>query len=323
MNAFYFTEVGNQFGLGHLARYQAISDLLPELKIEIVFSDSSETEYLRGGAKTWSNSDQSGYQRLFSQCDVLFIDTYIGDDDFFKATNTVPKVIYIDDYLNLDLPRGLFIDWTADAESYRSMTGEKTLLGLKYLVTRPGFRNSKHRINPVKPKKILTIFGGCDTRNLTPIFFNTLRRSFDIRCAGTSKYPCFEEYKGKKNFRFDLSCEELVREILCSDLVISAGGQTLYEVASLGVPIVAVSTVENQNPDVEGFQKLGLAKVLNLERVRWNALPDWLGSIKVSELERMIARMSTLLGDGTALRNELLSYVNSRCYSKRSLGLCS
>lgn len=309
MNALYFTEVGRRYGLGHFARYQAISNLIPELNMEIVLSESSDPEYLRG-AKTWSNSKRLSYQKLFDRCDVLFVDTYIGDDDFFKATNAVGKVIYLDDYLNLNVKRGLVVDWTAGAESYRVTTGEKSLFGLKYLVTRPGFKISARRSSSIKPSKILTIFGGSDPSDLTPMFFDALRSKFDIRCVGTSMYPCFEKYKDKKNFRFDLSVDELVGEILSSDLVISAGGQALYEVAALGIPIIAVSTADNQNLDVAGFHKLGLAKELNLDAITWEVLPDWLASIKASELAKMSERMASVLSDGTVLRDEMLKYIS-------------
>lgn len=49
-----------------------------------------------------------------------------------------------------------------------------------------------------------------------------------------------------------------------SDLVISAGGSTLYELACIGTPTVAVPIVPNQMQNVQGFVKLGLGLGVDL-----------------------------------------------------------
>ena len=45
-----------------------------------------------------------------------------------------------------------------------------------------------------------------------------------------------------------------------SDIAISAGGQTLYELARIGVPTIAVTVAENQLRNVQNWQKEGFVE---------------------------------------------------------------
>ena len=62
--------------------------------------------------------------------------------------------------------------------------------------------------------------------------------------------------------------------MLDSDIAISAGGQTLYELARVGVPAMAIVVAENQMNNVRGWQKAGF-----IEYAGWwddKHLPDML-----------------------------------------------
>ena len=41
--------------------------------------------------------------------------------------------------------------------------------------------------------------------------------------------------------------------MLFSDIAISAGGQTIYELARLGVPTIAIKTADNQSTNIKGL----------------------------------------------------------------------
>jgi len=52
---------------------------------------------------------------------------------------------------------------------------------------------------------------------------------------------------------------ELFNEV---DLVITAGGQTLYELARIGLPAIAIKVAENQNLNILGWEKTGFLQFL-------------------------------------------------------------
>ena len=50
----------------------------------------------------------------------------------------------------------------------------------------------------------------------------------------------------------------LINIIVSSDIAISAAGQTLFELARCGIPIIAVAVANNQKTNISQFKKLGL-----------------------------------------------------------------
>lgn len=44
---------------------------------------------------------------------------------------------------------------------------------------------------------------------------------------------------------------------MLSDVVVSAGGQTIFELAAIGVPTIPIQVVDNQKEDLRGLKDLG------------------------------------------------------------------
>jgi len=307
MRATYFTEAGTQYGLGHLKRCEAIAQLMPELCLEPILNESSDLPSSK--LRKWSLSQRSAYRKIMDNSDVVFVDTFLGDREFFEDSNRNKKVIYIDDFLYLNLPYGLVIDWTIGAEKYRKPVGERYAFGIEYLVTRSVFKNRSRNKNRCQIETIVTIFGGADPLNLTPKFYDLLSGNYKLKCLGTSYYPCATQYTNHPDFRFDLSDEQLVFELLEADLVISAGGQMIYELAVLGLPTIALSIIENQNLDIKGFQDAGLVRVLDTETLDQTTVLECLDSLDIEERDRMSQAMIQKVGDGSQFRECVGSYL--------------
>ncbi|MDQ7082427.1 MAG: glycosyltransferase [Aquificota bacterium] len=58
------------------------------------------------------------------------------------------------------------------------------------------------------------------------------------------------------------SAEEMKNLMLDADIAISAGGQTLYELARVGVPTIAVAVAENQMWNVSEWQEAGFIEAV-------------------------------------------------------------
>ena len=61
----------------------------------------------------------------------------------------------------------------------------------------------------------------------------------------------------KTNLIYAPDAEEMKRIMLESDAAISAGGQTLYELARVGIPTIAVAVADNQMNNIKGWQRAG------------------------------------------------------------------
>jgi len=62
---------------------------------------------------------------------------------------------------------------------------------------------------------------------------------------------------GRTELIYFPDAERMKRLMLESDIAVSGGGQTLYEMARLGLPAVAIIVAENQSMQVRSFFKKG------------------------------------------------------------------
>ena len=110
---------------------------------------------------------------------------------------------------------------------------------------------------------MLVTFGGEDLRGLTPIAIAAVREVFPEAECAVVVGPAFSEnsflFSGPplKIYR-NLSAEEMRDIMLASDIAVSAGGQTLYELLRTGTATLTVVTAENQIPNVRKLEALGL-----------------------------------------------------------------
>ena len=106
-------------------------------------------------------------------------------------------------------------------------------------------------------------FGGDDLRNLTPKILETLKNEkyiFHVVIGEAFKHVSYiHEYASHPNikFYFNLTAKEVLKLMLTSDIVISACGQTLHELARVGVPTIGIVVTKNQELNAEYFQRFG------------------------------------------------------------------
>jgi len=107
-------------------------------------------------------------------------------------------------------------------------------------------------------------FGGDDARNMTPSILNLVKQTFP---ALTKKviigkgFKNTEQIESLKDEKTELiyypDAEEMKKTMLESDVAISASGQTLYELARIGLPTIAISVADNQMNNVRDWQRAG------------------------------------------------------------------
>lgn len=238
-----------------------MKDLLSELKIDLCLSNESDASN-DSLPWNWSLYTDSWISKISSNYAVVFIDSYHIRISQIKALNQLTKIILIDDFRRSYLGVGLIIDWTFNSERiwknlYPSMNFDNGTfyLGEEYAVVRKEFlRNDA--IYPVE-RDVLTIFGGSDIANYTA-FFSLLLNNSDLAYEHviTPQYPCFATHKNRSNVIIEASADELNHLFRSSGLVISCGGQTLYELAVCNAKVALVAAAENQMDDIENFLQI-------------------------------------------------------------------
>lgn len=196
--------------------------------------------------------------------EVVFMDSIQADQsmvDFLQ--NHVYKLIVIDDYRRRYYRDSIIIDWTPNVENshrHKWNSSNLYLLGLQYSVLRNAFNlKSFYTVKP-SVTSVFIIMGGTDVRGLTIPIVSSLLNSYSTlqyNIVIGSRTHVDLSLLNNRNIRFfySLDAEHMKTLMLESDVAISAGGQTLYELASVGLPTIAIQVVDNQSEDVSGFLK--------------------------------------------------------------------
>jgi len=268
------TEGGQKIGYGHITRCLSLSQSLKEVGAEVSFIINGDSESINILSEIssieiidWMNNKRRLLDRL-QNVDILIIDSILINRSFFKKIEAiVSNIIFIDDYYQWVHKKGLIIDWTVLAEKNRKCIENpsvKYLFGTTYTALRKEFWDvPKKKVSDLLDNVLVT-FGGSDIRNLTPrilrLINNCLPNSKKTIIIGGS-YNNLKEIELEANesttLVFSPDGKKMKKCMLKADIAIASGGQTLYELARVGVPTVAIISVDNQLDDIYGWQQTG------------------------------------------------------------------
>ena len=273
MKVFIITEGNFKAGLGHIGRCISIYQAFKEKEIVscfIINGDESIKDLLNGLNYICFNWIKNSKKliNIINQADIAIIDSYTYDDSLSKKISYNVKIpVYIDDNNRIEYPRGLVINSGLHAKYLDYPTNFKVqyLLGVQYSMLKKTFWEIKPKNIVEQINSILITFGGSDIRNLTPRLIKILKIKFPNikkKIIIGKKYQNLKEIENLSDDRCELiyfpNSERLRDLMLSSDIAITAGGQTTYELASVGVPAITVAVADNQIMSVEKFNELGI-----------------------------------------------------------------
>lgn len=218
--------------------------------------------------------------------DVLVIDTYNVSREYFLALKPyVNRLAYVDDINKFPYPVDIVINGNITGKflGYQKYDQEQGLfLGTEYNMIRDEFSNIPPRTIRRNVKEILITTGGGDPFKLTSKLLDILLKDEEYRhlrlnvLVGSGFTNCGNLGDLSKNcdnvFLYansvlshilpDIIYSEVSPIMLRSDLAISAGGSTLYELAACGTPAMAIILADNQEGIVHKMDELGYVKSL-------------------------------------------------------------
>jgi UDP-2,4-diacetamido-2,4,6-trideoxy-beta-L-altropyranose hydrolase len=201
------------------------------------------------------------------------------------------RVLSIDDSAQIHYYSDIIVNQNIGAEKlvYSSEKYSKFLLGTKYVILRDELlrRNKRSRTNKVE--KILVMFGGGDPNNATLKILKMLESlkeniHFLVVTGPANQYNNFIlSYLNNCNMNFTyLRNQRNMSDVyLQSDIAISAGGTSCYELIYFGIPNIIVAIADNQ---------INIAK--ELER---NGVSIYIGEVDNLKDKDLINKVSELL----------------------------
>jgi len=144
-------------------------------------------------------------------------------------------------------------------------------LGIKYTPLRKEFWDVPEKNIKEKVKSLMVTFGGSDTKNMTPKVMKLLNKEYPELNKNVIIGKAFQNIDDIKkcvdkntNLIYYPDAEKMKEIMLEVDIAISAGGQTLYEFARIGVPTIGVCIAENQLGNIREWENIDF-----LEYVGW------------------------------------------------------
>jgi UDP-2,4-diacetamido-2,4,6-trideoxy-beta-L-altropyranose hydrolase len=291
---------GKDIGLGHIMRSMALaSDLKNDEEVERIFyitkNETSAVNKLKENDFEVITIDKGlnydkeieEVKKIINKEEVnkLITDSYDIDQNYLiEMRKVVDNLVTIHDYAPFAFPSHVVINGNAYAEDldYESYYGDTEFrLGTDYLFLREEFRNLPEIKVRDKVQNILVTVGGYDLRNLTPKIIEALNSiDFDeiddqyIVDKGNLHIdvvigPSFDNVdqivaeveKSSLNISLNFNVERMSKLMLKSDIAISSGGSTLYELAVTKTPALVMLQAENQ---VRVADKLDGKSIINL-----------------------------------------------------------
>lgn len=279
------TEGGATLGIGHLSRCQAIAQAFSEAGFEVSFAvagDPALGALLPPQAAAWFDWRREP-ERLLAGIDsrtVALVDSYHAAasllDDISRQAGVA---VFLDDYRRLDYPPGLVVNWSVGAAGlgYPPRDGVTYLLGPAYAALRRPFRDAVPRSPRTAIAEALVSFGGDDGRGLTAPALRLLgerfpawRKTAVVGPACGHRAAIAAAADPRTRLLVAPGADQMARAMAEADVAVTSGGQTLFELARLGLPAAVTAVAENQKLNVADWAAAGTIENVGL----WSD-PDW------------------------------------------------
>lgn len=271
-NVLFLTEGGVNVGLGHVTRCVSLLRAFEKKGLTskmIINGDDSVKNLLRGISfriENWLELLTDIFDEI-RKTEIVIVDSYLASRLLCrKISDNCRYVVYLDDNVRIEYPKGTVINGCIGAEAlgYEKKTGVKYILGVKHIPLRPEFTSVPDKNIRSMVSEIVVTFGGDDTKDMTPRVVKLLRKEFpsiSLKVLIGQAFRSVDRFESMKDEKTELifspTAPEIKKIMLASDIAISAGGQTLYELARVGVPTVAVLVANNQQGNISGLVKEG------------------------------------------------------------------
>jgi UDP-2,4-diacetamido-2,4,6-trideoxy-beta-L-altropyranose hydrolase len=260
-----FTEGGGKRGYGHVARCIALAQGLLFEGIPVrMWVDGDIPATLKLHAIEWVAEEwHAGSDEIVVRLGdgyLLVVDSYLAPLSTYRSLSArAARSLYVDDSGRLQYPPGIILNPAPSAEVLpTTRPGETLLLGPAYQPLREPFwnnavRETRRRVQAV----VITLGGGAPPQVISDIAGATARE-FPSATVYTVGVPTTDSRPGIVEVGL-VGAEEMAGLMEQCDAAVSAGGQTLLELAAKGVPVVAVQTAENQVGNIAGLVDSGCA----------------------------------------------------------------
>lgn len=278
-------DAGRKRGLsfGHLSRCAILADGLKEAGVAaefVMFETTEGMEYARSLGLTVVPYDTEDFRARCAEASAVVFDLPWGlpEADMAAACDARPRVVVIDD-TNRKVNHAHAVLNTSVLAQADNYTAEADLfLGPRYFFLPPQYESvTKTAGSATARPRVLFTFGGSDPTGLTERVLLALADEPDMGAEllvvlgpGFGGVAKARELCAKLPTPCDIlhAPDDLLSCFLQSELVVTSGGRTLYELHVLEVPTIAIASIDHEADAIAAFAERGML-VAGLEQ--WDA----------------------------------------------------
>lgn len=318
-------DANSKIGMGHVMRCLSVADALVKRGEEVLFVTADDTpvplltkkgipyrvlhtDYADMEAELpelWEvlrelpQGAESPEAALAQKNTSILVDSYYVTEKYLAALKKRITTIYMDDIYAFSYPVDMLINYNIYGEEMgyekdAAFADTKLLLGTEYVPLREEFSAAEQQ-RTAADGGILITTGGSDSFNLAgQLLMETMKydalkeKEYHVVSGSLNPHIGEQQALAQKHENIHIHCNvtnmaELMAE---SEVALSAGGSTLYELCAMGVPVIAFSFAENQERLVQTFVKRGIAQYGGNYRTDGNKM-----------IQNTIAGLETLLED--------------------------
>ena len=272
MNVLIRADGNEKIGSGHIMRTKSIANELKGLGAKVLYALADER-----GKRLINNEFQSvvlssNYECLDDEINALssvikeqkikliLLDSYFVTPKYFKELKKLAKVAYIDDLDAFAYECEALINYGAlfDKKEYkaRQNLAKKYFLGSEFAPLRAEFGSTQKSSKNTQKKQVLLTTGNTDLLGIMPRLLEAFLGDESLKnLEFLAISGAFNEHENKllalsakhKNIKVLKNPENMAQIMAEADFVLSAGGSTLYELASLAKAVICFSIAANQN----------------------------------------------------------------------------
>lgn len=275
-------EAGSAIGVGHVMRSLTLAraakcagfdcelhtqDIPPELRDHAMAAGVRVVDVTCEVGSTEDARVLAGHGQAVTCVDGYWVSRSYVD----SLAGSAGTVVVIDDTGALD---GSAFDLLLNQNPYASETmypessPNRLLLGLAYVLIRPEVARHIGATRPTRQSlEVVVALGGTDVAGLGPALCDALASIEGVSvslASGFSTLPPPSEHHGTKDQVVTMIPSANLPEVLArSDLAVVAAGSTVWEVAALGIPAVALVVADNQAPLIDDPVVAHMAEIID------------------------------------------------------------
>lgn len=259
---------------GHVMRCLSIAEQLRKNNVNVTFvtADNNSSDIIRDRKflvdilnSTWNDFDKEidimKEYLIKNQVKLLIVDSYYITANYLNVLSEYTKIIYIDDLKKFEYNVSTVIcdnPFTCASDyirMYKNIKCPELLIGGRYAPLRDEFSYHPYVVRD-EVKKILITTGGTDAFNITGKLIFELKKdskykNIEIHVIvgrfNQHKKELVELQEKNPNIFLHENVNNISYWMRTCDIAVSAGGTTLYELCSCGIPTVCLSIADNQD----------------------------------------------------------------------------